>query len=213
LENKNRGNVPKHTGDEKMNKWQIATSVVVALVAVLSLSVAAFAQGPQPPVAAPQGIGRGPMGRGMNANGAQGQTLAPALRSGPFGSAGVPGYGLRFGANGESLVDITAKVTSLKVEDVVKELQAGKTFADVAKANGKTAADLVNTFLADRKAVLDKAVADGRLTQAAADTMLATIKTNVEQHVSSTWEPRGMGYRFNGQQPAECTGLGPRWSR
>ena len=189
-----------------MNKWQIVTSVVVALVAVLSLTVAAFAQGPQPPVAAPQGFGRG-----MNANGAQGQTLAPALRSGA--SAGVPGYGFRFGANGESLVDITAKVTGLKVEDVVKELQTGKTFADVALANGKTAADLVNAFLADRKVVLDKAVADGRLTQATADTLLATMKTNVEQHVNSTWEPRGMGNRFNGQQSAQCTGLGPRWTR
>ena len=177
-----------------MNKWQIVTSVIVALVAVLSLTVAAFAQGPQPPVAALQGFGRGPMGRGMNANDAQGQ---------------MPGYGFRFGANSESLVDITAKMTGLKVEDVVKELQAGR-----------TAADLVNAFLADRKVVLDKAVADGRLTQATADTLLATMKTNVEQHVNSTWEPRGMGYRFNGQQspngdlrPAQCTGLGPRWSR
>ena len=82
-----------------MKKWQIVTSVVVALIAVLSLSVAAFAQGPQPPVAAPQGYGRGPKGRGMNANGAQGQ---------------MPGYGFRFGANSDSLVDITAKVTGLK---------------------------------------------------------------------------------------------------
>ena len=176
-----------------MKKWQIVTSTVVALVAVLSLTVAAFAQGPQPPVAAPQGYGRG-----MNANGTQGQ---------------MPGYGFRFGVNGESLVDITAKVTGLKVEDVVKELQAGKTFADVAKANSKTAADLVNAFLADRKVVLDKAVVDGRLTQAIADTMLATMKTNVEQHVNSAWEPRGMGYRFTGQQPAQPRFLGPRWTR
>jgi hypothetical protein len=135
----------------------------------------------------------------------------------------MPGYGFRFGANGESLVDITAKVTDLKVEDVVKELQAGKTFADVAKANGKTAVDLVNAFLADRKAVLDKAVADGRLTQATADTLLATMKTNVEQHVNSAWEspalcsgdlrPRGMGYRFTGQQPPQSQFLGSRWMR
>ena len=180
-----------------MKKWQIVTGVVLALVAVLSLSMAAFAQDNQPP-AAPQGYGRGPMGRGMNANGAQGQ---------------MRGYGFRFGVNGESLVDITAKVTGLKVEDVVKELQAGKTFADVAKANGKTAADLVNAFVADRKIVLDKAVADGRLTRAAADTLFAAMKTNVEQHVSSTWEPRGMGNGFNGQQSSSCTGLGPRWTR
>jgi hypothetical protein len=175
-----------------MKKWQVVTSVVVALVAVLGLSVAAFAQGNPPPVA-PQGYGRG-----MNAIGAQGQ---------------MPCYGFRFGTNGESLVDITAQVTGLKVEDVVKELQAGKTFADVAQANGKTAADLVNAFLADRKAVLDKAVADGRLTQTAADTLLATMKTNVEQHVNSTWEPRGMGYRLTGQKPTQPQFLGPRWNR
>jgi hypothetical protein len=110
-------------------------------------------------------------------------------------------------------VDITAKVTGLKVEDVVKELQAGKTFADVAKANGKTAADLVNAFLADRKVVLDKAVTDGRITQDVADTLLATMKSNVEEHVNGTWTPRGMGYRFTGQQPAQPQFLGPRWSR
>jgi hypothetical protein len=197
LENKTGGNAPKQTGDEKMKKWQVVTSVVVALVAVLSLSVAAFAQGNQPPVA-PQGYGRGPAGNGMYTNGPQGQ---------------MAGYGFRFGANGESLVNITAQVTGLKIEDVVKELQAGKTFADVAQANGKTAADLVNAFLADRKAVLDKAVADGRLTQTAADTLLSTMKTNVEQHVNSTWEPRGMGYRFTGQQPTQPQFLGPRWNR
>jgi hypothetical protein len=165
---------------------------------VLSLSVAAFAQGPQPPAGTPQGFGRGPMGRGMH----------------------VAGFGFRFGVNGESLVDITTKVTALKIEDVVKELQADKTFADIAKANGKTAADLVNTFVADRKAALDKAVADGRITQDFADTMLATMKTNVEQHVNGTWQspalrsgdfqPRGMGYCVTGQQPQF---LGPGWIR
>jgi len=134
----------------------------------------------------------------MNANGAQGQ---------------MPGYGFRFGVNGKSLVDITAKVTGLKVEDVVKELQAGKTFADVAKANGKTATDLVSAFLADRKAVLDKAVTDGRLTQSHCRHAARNDEENVEQHVNSTWEPRGMGNRFNGQQSAQCTGLGSRWTR
>jgi hypothetical protein len=46
---------------------------------------------------------------------------------------------------------------------------------------------------------LKQAVADGRLTQAVADTMLATMKANVEQHVNGTWQPRGMGYRFSAQ--------------
>jgi hypothetical protein len=158
-----------------MKKWQLMVSVMVALVAVLSLSVAAFAQGPQPGAGAPQGagIGRGPV-------------------------AGA-GYGFRFGPNGGSLVDVTADVAGIGVQDVVAELRAGKTFAQVAAAHGKTAGDLVNAFLAERQDALKQAVDDGRLTQAAADTMLATMKANVEQHVDSTWQPRGMGYRFNVQ--------------
>ena len=156
-----------------MKKWQIMVGTVVALVAVLSLSVAAFAQGPQPRTGAPQGMG---IGRGPGA-----------------------GYGFRFGLNGSSLVDVTADVAGIGVQDVVAELQAGKTFAQVAAAHSKTAEDLVNAFLAERQTVLKQAVADGRLTQAVADTMLATMKANVEQHVNGTWQPRGMGYRFSAQ--------------
>ena len=156
-----------------MKKWQFMVGTVVALVAVLSLSVAAFAQGPQPGVGAPQGMG---IGRGPGA-----------------------GHGFRFGLNGGSLVDVIADVAGIGVQDVVAELQAGKTFAQVAAAHNKTAENLVNAFLAERQTVLKQAVADGRLTQAVADTMLATMKTNVEQHVNGTWQPRGMGYRFNAQ--------------
>ena len=192
-----------------MKKWQIVTSVVVALAAVLSLAVVAFAQTPQPPTPSgvPQGIGRGPMGRGGMFGWNSTQTSQKPMA----------GYGFGMGMNGGTLVDITAKLVGLKVEDVVKELQASKTFAQIVQAHGKTAADLVNTFVADRKVVLDKAVAESRLTQDAANTLLATMKTNVEQNVNSTrsqipfeGQPCGMGYRFNSQQPLE---LGPRWSR
>jgi hypothetical protein len=156
-----------------MKKWQFVVSVAVALVAVLSLSVAAFAQGPQPGAGAPQGMG---IGRGPGA-----------------------GYGFRFGLNGGSLVDVTADVAGIGVQDVVAELRDGKTFAQVAAAHNKTAEDLVSAFLAERQEVLEQAVADGRLSQAVADTMLATMKANVEQHVDGTWQPHGMGYRFSAQ--------------
>lgn len=179
-----------------MNKWHITIGLVVGMVAALSLSVAAFAQGPTPPAGAP-GLGRG-MGYGMHANG---QGLM------------ANGYGFRFGRNGGTLVDATAKVTGLSVSDVVAELQSGKTFAQVAEAHGKTAANVVSAFLANRKAVLDQAVADGRITQEQADTMLATMKTHVEQQVNSTWQPRGMGCRFAGQSPAQSQQPGSRWNQ
>ena len=175
-----------------MKKWQITLGLAVALVGALSLSVAAFAQTGQPPAHTPQAIGSG-VG---------------------YGQGG--GYGMRFGMNGSTLVDVTADVTGLSVADVVTELQAGQTFAQVAQAHGKTASDLVTAFLAERETALDQAVADGRITQETADTMLATMRTSVEEHVNSTWQPRGAGYRFTGQQPAQSGthfGGGPRWNR
>ncbi len=152
-----------------MNKKLLVTGLVVALVAALLATTAAFAQGPQPPATPQYG-----QGYGRSADGGH-------------------GMGFRFGASGHSLVDIVAQVTGLEKADIIAELQSGDTFAQVAEANGKTAQDLVNAFVADRETVLDQAVADGRLTQAAADTMLATMQTNVEQHVNGTWQPRGAG--------------------
>jgi hypothetical protein len=183
-----------------MKKWQMISGIAVALVIALGLTVAAFAQGGTPPANAPQDWQPGTMGRGGMAGG-----------QGP-----MAGYGMRFGANGSTLVDVTADVTGLSVTDVVAELQAGQTFAQVAEAHGKTASDLVTAFLAERETALDQAVADGRITQETADTMLATMRANVEEHVNGTWQPRGMGYRLTGQQPAQSGtqfGGGPRWNR
>ncbi len=176
-----------------MKKWQMIAGLALAVVVAASLSVAAFAQTATPP-APGTGYGYG---------------------QGGYGQGG--GYGMRFGMNGGTLVDITAQMTGLSTADVAAELQAGKTFAQVAQAHGKTAGDLVSAFLAGREAALDQAVADGRMTQATADTMLATMRANVEQHVNSTWQPRGMGYRYTGTQPGTGTGMqfrgGPRWNR
>ncbi len=180
-----------------MKKWQMLSGIAIAIVMVLGLTAAAFAQGGTPPATTPggwtPGMGRGAMGSGQGA-----------------------GYGMRFGANGSTLVEVTAEVTGLSTADVVAELQAGRTFAQVAEAHGKTANDLVTAFLAERETALDQAVADGRITQATADTMLATMRANVETHVNSTWQPRGAGYRLTGQQPAATGthfGGGPRWNR
>jgi hypothetical protein len=186
-----------------MKKWQILGGLAVALVLVMGLSAAAFAQGGNPPATAPGGTapegcvpqGMGPYGNGAQANGAG------------------AGYGLRFGPNGQTLVDVTADVTGLSVEEVVAELQAGATFADVAEAHNKTAADLVNAFVAVREDALAEAVAEGRITQEQADEMLATMRANVEDHVNSTWQPHGQGLRFNGGQPGQGRMLGGRWNR
>ena len=187
-----------------MKKWQITLGMLVAVALVVGVSAVAFAQ-TGTPVTAGTGAGYGPMGRGAMAGRGNGQGAS---------------YGFQFGMNGQSLVDVTAQVTGLTTEQVVAELQTGKTFAQVAQAHGKTADDLINAFVAARKTVLAQAVADGRIDQATADSLLATMRTNVTQHVNSTWQPRGMGYRLTGQQPVPGTGAGQmqgqgrgRWNR
>ncbi len=180
-----------------MKKWQIALGLVAAVVMAAALSVAAFAQTPPPPTNGTPAWGPG-MGRGAGMGMGNGQGA---------------GYGMRFGMNGGTLVDVTAQVTGLSTSQVVTELQAGKTFAQVAQAHGKTANDLVTAFLAGRKTALDQAVANGQMTQETADSLLATMRANVEQHVNSTWQPRGAGYRFTGQQPTGSQFRGGRWNR
>jgi uncharacterized protein (DUF433 family) len=80
----------------------------------------------------------------------------------------------------------TADVTGLKPKDVLAELRAGKSLAQIAQAHGKTADDVIaaaRTKLADR---LSQAVANNRLTQARADAMLAGFDQNAPQVINDT---------------------------
>lgn len=124
---------------------------------------------------------------------------APAFAQGPVqtppaGAQGsAPGYGMGMGGPQYSLVAIAAKVLGLSQADLVAELNAGKTIADVAKAKGISTDKIVAEFLAQHKATLDAAVKAGRITQAQADEYLKTAEANVKTQLTSKWEPRGYG--------------------
>lgn len=88
-------------------------------------------------------------------------------------------------ANG-ALLSATASVTGLTQDQVLTQLQAGQSLEQIAQANGRTANDVIQaarTLLQDQ---LAQKVADGRLTQAEADTKLADFDTNAPQLVSDT---------------------------
>jgi hypothetical protein len=76
------------------------------------------------------------------------------------------------GRGGHGLVQATATVTGLTVDQVRAELAAGKTLTEVAQANGKTADEVIASARATYKTRLDQAVAGGRITQAQADAAL-----------------------------------------
>lgn len=110
----------------------------------------------------------------------------PGLRDAPWN--GDPGkmWGRRGPGRHLNLVQATADVTGLTTEAILTELRAGSSPAQVAQANGKTAADVVNALVAQVKTELDQAVAAGRLTQEQADQQLAQATRHAQQHVNQT---------------------------
>jgi hypothetical protein len=86
-------------------------------------------------------------------------------------------------------------------------LASGKTFAQVATANGKTAAGLVAAIVASTKSQLDKAVAAKHLTVAQEKAILARTQTFATAIVNGTrhaWSPQmshhGAGSGWFGSQ-------------
>jgi hypothetical protein len=69
------------------------------------------------------------------------------------------------------------------------QLESGKSRADVAKAQGKTAAGLEDAIVAAATKKLDAAVAGGRLTAAQEASMLAELKAHVDDMVNRTGPP------------------------
>lgn len=154
-----------------MNRWMKRGSVaaIVAIAATIILSLSAFAKGPSPQS---QATAYGP-GYGMGAG---------------MGSADNSAWA----GPQNSLVAVAASMLGMKQADLVAELSS-KTIAQVAQEKGVSTDKIVDAFLAPRVAALKSAVEAGRLTQAQADQMLATMKAHVTEQLSEAWTPAGPG--------------------
>jgi hypothetical protein len=132
------------------------------------------------------------------------------MRGGPgFGpgfAPGIPGPhgGVRFG---HGLLDDVADALGTTPAKLFAQLRAGKTIADVAKANGTSLAEVRAAVKAAEKKRLDKAVADGDLTQKQADEILGHIDEKLTAIISDKpllrWK-RGKR-RDHGPMPAPGT--------
>jgi uncharacterized protein YidB (DUF937 family) len=94
--------------------------------------------------------------------------VAPPF-GGPFDG---PGHG-HFGDHGLHGLDAAASYLGLSEDALRAKLESGKTLAQVAKDQGKSVEGLVAALKADLRQHLDRAVADGHLTQAEEDQILA----------------------------------------
>lgn len=124
------------------------------------------------------------------------EALQAAAPQGGPGGPGGPGRG-----PGLAVVAETLGLTKAEVRDAISN---GQTLAQLAEANGSSAAELVAAILADIKTHMDEKVAAGDLTQQEADARLADAEARVTESVNNTKAPQGgPGHRGPGH---------PRWS-
>lgn len=188
-----------------------AVFIVMALVGLATAGMLAqtatrpAAQKPTPATVGPNFVdanGDGICDNFTTRGGRQGRGCGRGMAAGSGRRMGG-GAGLAFGRNGESLVDVTARVAGMAAADVRAALGDGQTFAQIAEAHGKSAQDLTQSALTARQSLVDKAVADGRLTEQQAEQVMGQMKLNLEQCVSAPGQPRGRGRGrgFQGQCP------------
>lgn len=90
-----------------------------------------------------------------------------------------------------------AKAIGISEADLLKELRAGKSIAQVAESKNVEAKKVIEALVAVAKTRLSARVAAGDLTQARADKKLATLSERITKHVNRT----GLGRRGEGPRP------------
>ncbi len=144
----------------------------------------------------------------------QGDALKSALESGALpvintpGSGGGGGFGVGFrgrgfgGAGPFTDLSTASSFLGLTVQQIQTDLQNGQTLADIAKAQGKTADDLVTALVAAEKSNLDAAVSAGKLSSDQEAKIVAALQTQIANAVNNTRPTPsaagGPGFGFGG---------------
>lgn len=105
------------------------------------------------------------------------------------------GRGAGFGAGADgSLLATVADALGIEPADLVAELQAGKTVADLATDKGVELSAIVDALTAQHRELLANAVANGRLTQAQADARLEVFTANLTTRLSEPFGANCFGF-------------------
>lgn len=117
--------------------------------------------------------------------GPRGAATAPAAgpAMGPMGWGGR-GFGPDRGFGGASRIGVVAEQLDMSVTDLVEELQAGKTIAQIAGERGVALDTLVEAVVSPQAEALKQAVEDGRITQEWADLVLNQMRERVEYQMT-----------------------------
>ena len=120
-------------------------------------------------------------------------------RFGPGQAFGRPGHFGHLGPFGHvDKLETAASYLGLSEAELREQLEDGKTLAEIAKAEGKSVDGLVQALLKNARAKLDRAVEDGRLTQAQADELATDLEERLTDLVNRELPEHGLGHRFGG---------------
>jgi hypothetical protein len=152
----------------------------------------------------------------------QGAELKKRIEAGDvplFGGPGFagPGHLRGFGHLGPpGDLDAAADYLGLTEAQLEKQLNTGKTLAQVAKSRDKSVDGLISALYDSAKKKLDAGVAAGRLTKAQEESILADLKSRLSEFVDNAQlridrdGPRGglgpRGFRFHGPPPSAAFG-------
>ena len=131
--------------------------------------------------------------------------LKERIEAGEVPLVGIrPGPGRHRGHHG--FVDFAAAADYVGVTEAKlrASLEDGDTLAEVAKANGKTAAGLADALVAAAKADLDEKVAAGRLTSEQRAAILADLESRIDDVVNGEFS-----FGFRGGHGGPPPGIAP----
>jgi hypothetical protein len=129
---------------------------------------------------------------------AQGDELKQRIESGDVPLFAGPGAGFHHGGGMFGGLDAAATYLGLTEAQLRAQLESGKSLADVAKAQNKSADGLVQALVDSAQKKLDAAVSSGRLTRSQADSILAGLKSHVSDFVNGTGPRLGPRHDFRG---------------
>lgn len=99
----------------------------------------------------------------------------------------------RWGFQAYGQAEIVAEQLGMTVDDLTAALKEGRSVADLAAEKGVALDKIVEALMAPRREALATAVADGRITQEQADTMLARMQENVTARLQQSGPLMGQG--------------------
>lgn len=116
----------------------------------------------------------------------------------PFGRGGRGARGFRMdgwlGGLGTTPLSVAADVLGVAEDDLLDELQEGKSLAEVAEDKGVELQDIADAYLAKMTEIVNEAVAEEEITQAQADAILE----NAEERIATWIEGDAFGYGMFG---------------